>query len=114
MAVRINPNNKHTTSVNAANLFITVPPYLPLEIIRERLIAVVVACTILITLNRIEVSIPNCCAILGTSLAASMMPIPKSIFSGKVNSPKYRSVVYINAVKHVAMTCFIHCVNPSV
>ena len=79
----------------------------------ERLIAVVVACTALMRLNFAELSNPNCCAMRGTSFAASMTPSPSSIFSLNVINPKNKSVVCMNAVRQIAATCFIHCVNPS-
>ena len=92
------------------------PPYgLPaFAIVLDRFTAVAVACTALIRLNFAELSSPNCCAILGTSFAASIIPKPSKAFPLNVISPKYKSVVCKNAVKHVATTCFIHCVNPSV
>lgn len=84
-----------------------------LAIARVKFIAVVVACTALIILNFVELSSPNCCAILGTSLAASIMPSPNNIFTENVISPANNNVVCINAVRHSAATYFIHCVNPS-
>ena len=84
--------------------------YLPavFATLRVRLTAVVVACTTLIMLTLTLESKPNCCAILGTSLAASIMPRPSSIFCGKVRSPKKSNVVCINAVRQIAMTCLHH------
>ena len=40
--------------------------------------------------------------------AASIMPRPNSIVVGKVSRPKYSKVVCKKAVRHRAMTCFIH------
>ena len=65
------------------------PPYLiALVTVLDRLTAVVVAWTTFMTLTLTLESNPNCCAILGTSLPASMTPSPNSIFVGKVKSPK--------------------------
>lgn len=91
-------------------VFHSAPPYLPaaLATVRVRLTAVVVACTTDIIFTLTLESSPNCCAIRGTSFAASIMPSPNSILSGKVISPKNNSVVCKKAVKHSAAICFIH------
>ncbi|EDS74692.1 hypothetical protein CLOSPI_01469 [Thomasclavelia spiroformis DSM 1552] len=58
--------------------------------------------TELIKFPFVDVSNPNCCAILGTSASANNIPSPNS------NS------VYKNAVKHFAIVCSHHDMKPSV
>ena len=82
-------------------------------IARPRLITVVVVCTADIMLIRTLVSSPNCCAIRGTSLAAIITPNPSKAWVCMVKTPRRSNVVCINVVKHNAMICFAHAVNPS-
>ena len=83
------------------------------ETIRTVLMTDCAVWTAPITLARVLVSTPNAPAIRGTSVLASIMPQPSSIFVFHTIRPAVSIVVCKKAVRHSPATCFPQFQNPS-